>query len=231
MKIDLQYRQFIVLISFVLFLSCTPMDNYYADFIPDAIRIYPGKVDSVLIYPGHSRLMISGQLSSDPKVVKMTVYWQNKQDSIEVSVQPSDIGKIKEILINPISEGSYNFEIFTFDVKNNSSIKTEAFGRVYGDKYINSLNNRSISLSGHHTNSNDAFIKWIPDNDLTFIGTEVTYIDKNDNQVTNIIPKDEVTTVLANYKFGSEIKYRAMFIPSPNAIDTFYSLSKTLVIN
>jgi len=230
MKIDFQYRQFIAIMSFILFFSCTPMDHYYSEFIPGAIRVYPGKVDSVLVSPGYNRIMLGTQLSSDPKVVKMAIYWQNKQESIEVSILPSDIGKMKEIIINPIAEGTYNFEIFTFDEKNNSSIKTETFGRVYGDRFINNLNNRSISSSGF-VNSNDAFIKWIPEDDLTFIGTELTYTKQDSNDITSKIPKAEETTVLSNYKSGSEIKYRSMFIPTPTAIDTLYSPSNTLIID
>lgn len=217
-------------ISFISFLSCTPMDHYYADFIPESIKIYPGKIDSIVIKPGLNRMILSASLSHDPRIEKMKVYWNNKKDSVEFNVVASEVGKKKNVLINMLPEGNYNFEIFTFDNLGTKSVKAEAFGYVYGEKYINNLNNRIVSSSGY-SGTDAVFIQWIAETDTTFIGTKLTYTDKGNNKIVNIIPRDEARTQILQYKPGSEIYYQSMYIPEPLAIDTFYSNSKTIIIN
>jgi hypothetical protein len=222
MKIKNQINQFMVIVWVVVSFACTPMDHYYSDLIPDADKIYPGKADSVMILSGHNRAIVNCLISSDPKVVKLKVYWQNRQDSIETEIASSDIGKRKDIVLDPLAEGTYNFELVTFDAQNNHSVTAETFGRVYGNMYISSLNNRVISSKGFDE-ANNAFIVWVPENTTDLIGTELHYTDMENNTVSTVIPKDETTTLLPGYKSGAGISYRAMYLPVITAIDTFYS--------
>ena len=202
--------------------ACTPMDHYYSQFIPEADIIYPGKVDSVQVLPGYKRAIIDCQLSSDPKVVKLKVYWQNRQDSIERAITHSEVGKRIKIPINPMAEGSYNFEVITFDAQNNSSVRSEAFGKIYGDTYRGNLNNRIISSTGFGDDGN-AFIDWIPEISTDIIGTEVQYIGEDNKLMTIDVPRDEEKTVLSGYKIGTKVRYRAIYLPVSAAIDTLYT--------
>ncbi len=219
----------ICFVLFIAFTSCTSMDEYYIDYISDAEKIYPGKADSVKVYPGYERAMVSTQLSSDPKVIKLLIYWNNKQDSSVVQISNSDVGKIKKIIISPLEEGNYSFELITFDAKNNSSVTTEGFTRVYGVKYINSLRHRIISESGFNADT-VAFIKWVPLSSKTLVGTTIFYLDQEDEQIKIFMPKDENITLLPNYKLGETVFYSSTYIPEETAIDTFYTSTKSLLI-
>lgn len=218
----------ICLVIFIAFTRCTSMNEYYVEYISDAEKIYPGKADSVKVYPGYERAMVSTQLSSDPKVVKLLIYWNNKQDSSVVQISNSDVGKTKRIIISPLEEGNYSFELVTFDAKNNFSVTTEGFTRVYGVNYINSLMNRIISESGFNADS-VAFIKWVPINSKTLIGTTISYLDNENEQIEIFMPKNENTALLPNY-MGDTIFYSSSYIPEETAIDTFYTSIKSLII-
>lgn len=216
-------------ILIVIIVSCTSMDHYYEDYIPLADKIYPGKADSVFVFTGYKRALISTLLSSDPKVTELTIYWHNKQDSVVVPIVISDVGKRKEILISPLEEGTYSFELITFDAEDHSSVTTEGFVRVYGDSYIGSLSNRVIAQFGINS-GNVAFIRWIPITSETLIGTKLIYKNQTGENTELIVPKDEETSLLPEYKPGEVIRYRAMFLPEKMAIDTFYTAEKNLII-
>lgn len=220
---------FICIIILGVFTSCSSMDEYYADYIAGAEKIFPGKADSVRIYPGNERAMVSTQLSSDPKVVKLLIYWNNKQDSLILPVAKSEIGQTKKIIITPLKEGNYNFELLTYDDENNPSLSTEGFVRVYGEKYISSLSNRIISKSGFNAN-NVAYINWVPVNSKTLIGTKISYANQDNDQIEIFMGKNEKTILLTNYKPGGIIQYTSSFLPEEMAIDTFYTSVKSIVI-
>jgi len=229
MKNKIFNNKLLIGLMFLVFGSCTSMDEYYKEFIPLADKIYPGKVDSVEVYPGYNRLVINSLLSYDPEVVKLRIYWQNRKDSITIDIISSDIGNRKEVLLSQMEEGPYSFELVTYDAMDNNSVISEGFGRSFGDKYISTLNNRIIKESG--VNSEDIpYVKWMQISSETLIGAKVFYQDQQGEIRVILSPVEDELTLLPNYVFGDTVRYCAMYMPDVTAIDTFYSEEKWIVL-
>src|SRR5690606_31271538 len=127
----------------ILLVRCTPIDYHYSDYLDNAEKVYPGRVDSVLFMPGNNRAAIRSLISTDARVVKMEITW-GRDGHFETEVSPEDIANFKSVIIPEIEEGIYTFDIRTLDREGNQSMRAEIFGRVYGDSYIANLNNRII---------------------------------------------------------------------------------------
>src|SRR5690606_25055146 len=63
------------------YMSCTPMDHYYKELVKIGDRIYAGKIDSVWLYSGYSRVKIAWERPTDPSVSRVVVYWNANRDS------------------------------------------------------------------------------------------------------------------------------------------------------
>lgn len=137
--------------------SCTEMDDYLR-FTEGVSSTYTGKLDSAVFLAGNGRLLFHGELSSDPKVSRIGLYWNvgTKQDSLSIEVDYAK-DKIVEQEI-ALGEGSYNFQIYTYDSAGNHSIPMTRSGNSYGANYLEGLYNRvvkSCALDGE-----DIAIEW-----------------------------------------------------------------------
>src|SRR5688572_9070841 len=128
----------------VFIAACSKMEDTYKDYIQDGEIIYTGRVDSVKVYPGHNRIRLSMLLLSDPKITTVKVFWNEKMDSAVQNITRSPGVDTVYFLLDNMTEATYSFQIYTYDDKGHSSIKTEVIGAVYGQTYINSLFNRSL---------------------------------------------------------------------------------------
>lgn len=207
-------------IAFTLLTACTGMDYTYEKFLEDSDKLYPGKVDSVLISTGYKQIKLNVLLSSDPKVNNLKLYWNNRRDSMEVSVSPEEIGQRKNIIIKDIKEGTYSFEMYTFDANKNRSVVTEAFGRVYGEEFRTEMSNRYIT-SSVTTKEGGVQINW-EKADITYpsVIAEIRYENK-DGKIQNIFVKsNESVTELPAYKAGKPFEYRTHIVPDSSCMDT-----------
>ena len=123
--------------------SCTEMDDYLR-FTEGVSSTYTGKLDSAVFLAGNGRLLFHGELSSDPKVSRIGLYWNvgTKQDSLSIEVDYAK-DKIVEQEI-ALGEGSYNFQIYTYDSAGNHSIPMTRSGNSYGANYLEGLYNRVV---------------------------------------------------------------------------------------
>src|SRR6266699_1325579 len=96
-----------ILVIASLLAACTKLADSYKDFTGNGEIYYPGKADSLKIYPGRNRIMLTWLLVSDPKITKTTLYWHNKADSVVIPIQRSaGVDTIKKML-SPMPEGTY----------------------------------------------------------------------------------------------------------------------------
>lgn len=203
--------------------SCTQMDDY-KDFIKDGEISYTGKIDSVVIYSGDERLLIEGLFISDPKIVRCRIFWNNKLDSVEISVNRTDgIDTLRRIISLP--ENLYNFEIYTYDALGNKSIPVYTIGRAYGTNYKASLNNRLINSA--IVDENNVKIEWRNiDKTLGAFVNEVKYTDNSGTERTVRVGIDDAQTILENYKVGTSFSSKTLYRPDSLCIDTFYSVAE-----
>lgn len=207
-------------VAFTLLTACTGMDHTYEEFLDDSDKLYPGKVDSVLISTGYKQIRINVLLSSDPKVNNLKLYWNNRRDSMEVAILPEEAGQRKDLTIKNINEGMHSFEMYTFDANKNRSVVTEAFGKVYGEEFRSEMSNRYIA-SCATTKENEVQINW-EKADITYrsVTTEVRYEDNNGKIQNVAVNGDESVTNLPAYKAGRPLEYRTLIVPDSSCMDT-----------
>ena len=216
---------YISLLLLILISSCTKMDAYKAKYMAGGPIAYPGKLDSVKILSGKNRVMVTGLFTSDPKIVKYRVFWNSRQDSIEVMVKRTAGIDTASVIIPALPEGLMSFEIRTYDVEGNTSIPVFVAGNVYGDLYQATLVNRNVANAGLATNG-AAVIYWADVvSDTTMKSIEIKYSNNLNVIVDTIVAAQSagLVTYLPNYQQGSFFSYRAGYLPATKAIDAFYA--------
>jgi hypothetical protein len=219
------YGAMLVIYCAMLF-ACSKMNATYDEFIKDGEVVYIAKVDSVTAYPGNNRMGLSMLLTSDPRISKVKVYWSagGQTDSTEKAVQRTDNIDTVRFSFNKLAEGTYTFNIYSYDKAGHRSVKNDVIGTVYGERYIAQLVNRAIKSGAYNDVAQTATIKWFGVG-TDVIGQEILYTDNLGMQQKfyskNEGPAD--STVLPVYKKGNSFQYRTLYKPAPNAIDTFFS--------
>lgn len=211
------------------FTACTSMHDPYEDFIKDGEIVYPGKADSVLVYPGFNRLQLTWPLPADPTIAKARIYWQNKRDSVEVWIDSVRVGDQARVTLEDMDEGTYSFSIHHYDTEGNASVEVTVSGRVFGETYTSSLLPRIIDEALFVDDT--LRIEW-GSGDETAFANEVSYTSlSGDKRI--YVPGDEELTIVDDFDFsaGNTFKYRTMHRPDSMSIDTFYTaLQETRVL-
>ena len=200
----------------VLHSACTRMDEYL-HFTEGISNVYTGKLDSAVFLAGNGRVLFHGELSSDPKVCRIGLYWNAgiDRDSLSIDVSYGKDRIVEQII--QIGEGSYNFEIYTYDDAGNRSIPVICSGNSYGQSYISGLYNRvvkSCALDGE-----DIAIEWYSGSEDSPY-TVVTYTGADGRQSeVRVEPADERTRLP---RVGeNRFRVQSVYLPEENAIDLF----------
>jgi len=205
--------------------ACSKMNDTYKQFLEGGMKTYIGKVDSVFVYPGRNRVQLAWLVPSDPKIKGARIYWNNRQDALEVPFDGANQADTMRTMLDDFAEGPYVFEVFTFDGEGNTSLKTEVLARVYGDNYNSSLLSRPID--SYQMQGDTLMLTWGASPDPTAIGSELTYRDENGTQQTLVVSADEVITYIMRFT-PQTITHRTFYLPAPLAIDTFYTTEASL---
>lgn len=217
-----------VITLFFGFISCGDMDETYRHFWEDGEKIYPSPVDSLKMYPGKNRTLLSWLIYGDPNVERVKIFWENNTDSLEVPIQATGGKDSVTVLIDDLEERAYSFDIYTYDHKGNRSILRSVTGNVYGETYANSVLSRSVINSFF---VDDVLtIIWGSQADETSIGSELTYKDLRFGSYNSIFIDDKAqTTVIENFDSSDrEIKFQTIYVP-PMSIDTFYTAVQSII--
>lgn len=203
-----------------LFLSCSDMNDLHDIYLERGERIYVGKLDSAYVYPGKERIKLR-YWPSDPRATKMIIYWQNRNDSLMVNIDPELVGDFSDVIISSLPEYDHIFELVTMtDQFTNKSIPFTVNGSVYGEQFQSITTNRVIKEVLHDTLSNQWTINWLGKVEYG-IGSEIIFNSTEGDQKEIYAPMSENEIVLENVQ--SELRYRTLFLPEPDAIDTFYT--------
>ena len=199
--------------------SCSKMDDYKA-YMPEGEIRYVGTADSVRIYPGKNRLLLSWLLISDPNVVRCVVYWNNKTDSVILNVQKTAGIDTINLMLENMAERSYNFEIYTYDADGNRSVPVFENGTAFGERYQEVLLPRLVKEAWLRDNTAVLSLD-VPGSDV--FGTELIYTSISGQPARLIIPPDSAEARISDYKAGTTFEYRTMYLPDTLSIDTFYT--------
>ncbi|SFW50543.1 F5/8 type C domain-containing protein [Sinomicrobium oceani] len=214
-------------LAVALLTRCTPIDHHYSDYLDNAEKAYPGRVDSLVFLPGNNRGGIRSLISTDARVKRMRITW-GQDGSFETDILPEDIAGYKDVIIPEIEEGVYTFDVRTLDKDGNQSMRSEIFGRVYGETYTADLNNRIIESITKKSDS--IVVNWFAEStsDTTLLGTVVSYETETGGQQEIFAAAATDSTVLPKYKTGTTFNYNTLYKPGSMAIDTFYAASRII---
>lgn len=219
-------KRLIYLGAIIALASCSKQDRSYYDFIKNGAIVYTGKADSLKAFSGKERVMLNWILASDQNITGCKIYWNFGADSLVMAVKKSPRPDTIQVSIDNLSEGSYNFEVFTLDKEGHTSIGTEAIGNSYGANFQSTLSNRPIRTSAKETATNSINITWVGQDDKC-LGTEWIYTGE-DQQPKRYFSAQGDTTLISSCDLDKPVTYRTLFIPEKQAVDTFYTDFKAL---
>lgn len=215
----IKYKITVLLLAVCALASCTDWDDF-KKYQAGGEIVYPGRGDTMLIASGRNRTQLLWVLSADPRVTAYKLYWNNKADSMEAAVPTDLIGDTVKIMINPLPEGSYNFEMYSLDAKGNRSVPLRFNGRTFGANYENGLLNRTISGASYDSTLKMLKVNWNTP-DTVNINTELKYTS-TDSKVKSLLVGPEVQeSKIPDWKPGTLLNYRSSFKPDRKAIDIF----------
>lgn len=206
--------------------SCDGMDATYKEFIEEGPIVYIGKVDSLKAYAGRNRVMLEWQKLLDPRAKTAKIFWENRTKSTEVELTDKD--KLTQFMVKDLAEGSYVFEVCTYDTHGNSSIMVEIPGTSYGDVYENLLFNTKVKTAVFKNNV--LTVTFATSLETTFKGSEITYTSSEGKNKTVVLEAPETQIKIDDFA-GDHITYRSIYLPEETAIDYFYSMSDDFEIN
>ncbi|WP_298648084.1 DUF4998 domain-containing protein [uncultured Proteiniphilum sp.] len=212
---------------FAGFLSCGDMDDTYRHFWQDGEKVYPAPADSLKIFTGKNRVGISWRIFGDPNVNMTKIFWNNRSDSLQIPIEPKQDSAY--IVIDNLAEGSYSFEVFTYDQKGNRSVPRNGIGTVYGDTYARTLLPRFLQSALYAEDT--LKITWGNMGDNSSIGSELYYRNISGTQKKLMIKNNAETTIILDYdsESGGPVTYRTIYVP-PMSIDTFYTNMQTVAV-
>ena len=219
MKYKIKKTALVSLVAVMLF-GCSKPDDY-KKYLDGGDILYSGKLDSVKINPGNNRVQLTGLLKADPKINRIKIFWNDKKDSIEYSVNMNtDPRKFSQIF--NVEEGIRSFLVYTFDAAGNRSVAVNAVGRVYGPRYAASLTNRVI---GSATQVNgETGIDWLTiDLSAGPFATEIRYNSTTGLKTVRVPITSERTVLNDLASTASTINTRTLYLPTKSSIDTFYT--------
>jgi hypothetical protein len=218
----------------VLLFSCSKM-NAYKKYEQGRELIYPSPLDSVQVYSGKNRVLVSGLLSGDPNVVKYRIFWSSGTDSLEGAIHPGGgVDTIRQI-IDSLPEGPMSFVVRTYDNAGNISIPINVTGNVYGQNFQTSIDQRGnrLILNSMLDLSGAAAISWADlDGLVTVPGMDVKYYDYAGgfhDTIVAAMPTGQVTQ-LPNFDVSKTYQFQTIYKPDSTSIDTFVPSAQTSVL-
>lgn len=207
--------------------SCDEMDDIQKQYADEEEIIYLGKVDSVKVIPGYGRAKLTWEMSADPRIERVRVYWDNNQESIVKEFHREVSGVVKDsLIIENLAEGNYTFELRSESDQYDPSLPTFASGSVWGPNRGDDLGSRSISsFDLDHTNSAYTLmltpVQIISAED-SMVFSELTYTNTAGSETTVRVNPDSSEVTLENFATGGEFTMRDAFV-SASVIDTVYN--------
>ena len=213
-----------VVFAFLALNSCKKMEDTYKEFIQDGETVYISKPDSLKAFVGRERIQLSWLLISDPKVKSYKVYWNNRADSISGNITKTDNVDTVKVVINNLSEGTYNFEVLQYDSHGNSSIKASIVGRTYGPLYESTLYNRPTSQIKRE--GNDIILTFAP-SDESMKDLEISYVDRSNVSKKIFLESKDNEIKMTNFPIGGRFTFKTMYAPDALFVDVFQSVPET----
>jgi hypothetical protein len=214
-------------VTLALAASCTKMNDIHDEYLKNGPIIYVGRVDSMTVFSGDKRVQVNYWIT-DPRAKEICFYWNNRKDSARFSVPAHDPTEMQTVLVEPVAEGDYTFQVYSYDGKGHRSIRFEQAFSSYGEVYASTLNSRSVrSVS---VQDGVVSVSWGNSFSEREVGVEVRYTGTDGAEKVLFIPSAEIknATVIEGADLSRDLKYRTGYKPNEDAIDIFFSEEKVI---
>ena len=233
MKIYKYYALGLSIAFFSILASCTDTYSVHEEYLKGGEITYTNKVDSLSTISGKNRVKIVGYISNAFNVDEIVVYWNKGKDSqrFPYAKTANKVDKL-ELIVDNLDEKSYEFEVYSKNTKNDTSVKNVAYGTVYGATFKSNLSAREINKTSFGTD-NTAVLNFKVADDLTR-NTEVKYFDMSGVEQVKVLENTVADVVIADIDNSRPIQYRTFFVPTikdklgnETTLDLFDSAWKT----
>jgi hypothetical protein len=211
--------------------GCEDNNSLHQQYIDEGEIFYTGKCDSVKAFAGNERIKFTWLISSDPRINRTLIYWNEGKDSVEIPVIRTQKGSLQMETMQQITEGNYSFIFVTKDAKGHSSLNVEKSIQVYGPKYISFLDNRGLSFN---VNNNNLTLNWNVVESALIQYTTVNYTDysnpSNPQSKSVVVANEDTQTDIPGIRSGDTFSVVSTFLPE-NGIDNVDALPEIFTIN
>lgn len=211
MKLNKFLFSIVFCVAGLIFVSCGSQDDIYQEWVKKGGYDYPAKALNLSYTLGYQRVMLHWEKPSDPSVKTCKLFWNNGQDSQEFDYSDYPDGIIETIVDN-LEDRSYSFDVVNYDSDGNKSLSEEIIASPYGDGWLSSRTERSVTSA--MSNGNDASIKFTRATD-EMIATKIRYKNHSDEWVeleTQLLPGiNEI--VLPDAQKGKYFEYASCYQP------------------
>ncbi|GGG99961.1 hypothetical protein GCM10007415_39780 [Parapedobacter pyrenivorans] len=203
--------------------ACDKFTDVHQEFIEGGELVYAPKLDSVSVVAGENRVSLSMWYYNGHNLKETVVYWNSQQDSLVIDLIPFSIKSGMDsidVIVPDLPENAYSFYLQNIDGNGNRSVLASAFGSVYGSDFQSLITNRRIREI--HMQEGGFEVSWLAA-DETLIFTELRYVDSTTGQEKVVRKPAQSTSTYAIRVKENQFSYRSLYIPEPQAIDTFYT--------
>ncbi len=172
------------------------------------------------LFPGFKRLKIKCVFSSSANIGKCELL-RNNRESVTIDKEKI-IDNQFEIMLD-VDEGDYQIKLVAYNHSGDLLLTRVEPVKVYGDNYVNSLENVNLTNIRFDIKTNKAILEWGASNE-DVLRTELTYTDVHLKEKTLYDPTEvnDITTGIA--------RYRTAYLPNVNMLDTLYTEYKNIEI-
>ena len=216
-------------IILMITVSCSD-ENPYLEYTDKSSIEYTGIAEPISYLIGIEKVNIFVKLTSDPSVNLLKIIWlelgEEKMKNVEI--EKEDFGQVKEILIDNIPQGTYNFVFTTHNEEQGLySVKTSITAEVFGQSFIDRL----IPLTATATSggSENVALTWSERVDSGLVGKAVRYTNNSDEEIVLDISKEERETQIEDHQFGTPIRYYTKYY-AQTWLDTISTKEKRAVL-
>ncbi|MDR2037614.1 MAG: discoidin domain-containing protein [Bacteroidales bacterium] len=225
---------FISWIFALYFVSCADMNENVDEYLNQGEIIYIAKSDSVKLFAGRERFLLTFWLS-DPRTSELRIYWSQKADFLSIPITEADLGNQIDAYIGrnekTIEEGNYTLQLIAYDILGNASITDEYNVNVYGETFASQQAStpKFIKKAAYSVVEDSLSIIFGSTASSREYGINLTYTDNNGvyqslNYTSEKI-KSELNDSLSimGIDISQPISYVTKYLPETTAIDTFYT--------
>lgn len=213
-----QFCSICIMLCAILCGACSDQFETIQKYLDEGEAIYAAKMDSLKIRAGDNRVEIVGLFMYGMDTEKCLIKWFPDGDSLIIPVQRINQVETFRVFIEDMPEGTYDFEITTFDRMGNRSIVQRKSAKTYGNNYRSVLRARQVQLI--ELDGKKLKVTLSPEI-IESINSEIIYENASGEYVKQSIPYGTTVMSISDWKSFGKYHISTHYIPELNAVDTF----------